>query len=316
MGSMRSMASPLRNNPQMRMHANGYQSPQQLNQSGGFSPLSAGSTSIAGANFSGSNSPNSFFNAQQAMGGIPMREDAQNHINLPLSPITMSQRSNCMLQNGNSRNYISNYHQMNPGSNGFYNQQNGGQNRVNSAAHLISLNKKNTFPKEASETLLNWLQCNKTNPYPNESQKEDLRKRTGLTMIQINNWFTNARRRVLKRWKCPESMPNLNQHLSAAVNSYKLNNINNESPNSNNSHPTLLHQQHLSMGPSHSPKISPSQNAINNFMEANKNLENNQQNMALGNGRLLGDVSQNRTGDVDQHHITLRSAKSAKKICE
>ena len=135
-------------------------------------------------------------------------------------------------------------------------------------------------------------------------------------MIQINNWFTNARRRVLKRWKCPESMPNLNQHLSAAVNSYKLNNINNESPNSNNSHPTLLHQQHLSMGPSHSPKISPSQNAINNFMEANKNLENNQQNMALGNGRLLGDVSQNRTGDVDQHHITLRSAKSAKKICE
>lgn len=61
--------------------------------------------------------------------------------------------------------------------------------------------KKSSFPKEASDILLTWLQRNKHHPYPTDQEKTTLRKETGLTMVQINNWFTNARRRVLKRWK-------------------------------------------------------------------------------------------------------------------
>ncbi|MEN2499540.1 MAG: DNA binding [Marteilia pararefringens] len=78
------------------------------------------------------------------------------------------------------------------------------QNAFNPVLHSRfshnSFNKRSSFPKEASELLLNWLSNNRGNPYPSDSEKDELRKSTGLTMVQINNWFTNARRRVLKRW--------------------------------------------------------------------------------------------------------------------
>ena len=52
------------------------------------------------------------------------------------------------------------------------------------------------------------------NPYPSESEKRELMVFTGLTLTQINNWFSNSRRRSLAshnfkrrhagRWKEPE----------------------------------------------------------------------------------------------------------------
>ena len=38
------------------------------------------------------------------------------------------------------------------------------------------------------------------NPYPKEETKNSLMLKTGLTKIQLNNWFVNARRRFLKRY--------------------------------------------------------------------------------------------------------------------
>lgn len=73
--------------------------------------------------------------------------------------------------------------------------------RYTGSSQSFAISKKSSFPKEASQILLGWLQKNRSNPYPSDGEKDDLRQQTGLTMVQINNWFTNARRRVLKRWK-------------------------------------------------------------------------------------------------------------------
>ncbi|KAI9335164.1 hypothetical protein DFJ73DRAFT_852052 [Zopfochytrium polystomum] len=43
--------------------------------------------------------------------------------------------------------------------------------------------------------LLAWLNLNRHDPYPSESEKKELARRTGLSMQQVNNWFINARRR-------------------------------------------------------------------------------------------------------------------------
>ena len=50
------------------------------------------------------------------------------------------------------------------------------------------------FPKKTSQVLQAWFQNNIEYPYPNFSEKESLRKETGLSMRQIQIWFTNARK--------------------------------------------------------------------------------------------------------------------------
>lgn len=48
--------------------------------------------------------------------------------------------------------------------------------------------------------MLDWLKDHQHNPYPNETEKETLINMTGLSLSQINHWFTNARRRILPKW--------------------------------------------------------------------------------------------------------------------
>lgn len=57
--------------------------------------------------------------------------------------------------------------------------------------------KRTNYPKNVSKILRDWLSANMLNPYPSEAEKLALSKKTGLDQTQINNWFINARRRIL-----------------------------------------------------------------------------------------------------------------------
>jgi hypothetical protein len=51
------------------------------------------------------------------------------------------------------------------------------------------------FSRETVRLLRNWLSVHHIHPYPTEEEKEDLKRKTGLTKVQITNWLANARRR-------------------------------------------------------------------------------------------------------------------------
>ncbi|ADM12468.1 TALE/PBX transcription factor [Encephalitozoon intestinalis ATCC 50506] len=53
------------------------------------------------------------------------------------------------------------------------------------------------FPMDTSQLLRSWLKENMDNPYPSDAEKAYLCQKTGLGPAQINNWFINARRRIL-----------------------------------------------------------------------------------------------------------------------
>nr|XP_018669120.1 transcription factor protein isoform X1 [Ciona intestinalis] len=58
--------------------------------------------------------------------------------------------------------------------------------------------KRGIFPKQATNIMRAWLFQNLTHPYPTEEQKKSLANQTGLTILQVNNWFINARRRIVQ----------------------------------------------------------------------------------------------------------------------
>ncbi|XP_042193942.1 homeobox protein Meis1-like isoform X2 [Callorhinchus milii] len=58
--------------------------------------------------------------------------------------------------------------------------------------------KRGIFPKVATNIMRAWLFQHLTHPYPSEEQKKQLALDTGLTILQVNNWFINARRRIVQ----------------------------------------------------------------------------------------------------------------------
>ncbi|XP_071963764.1 homeobox protein Meis1-like isoform X4 [Antedon mediterranea] len=58
--------------------------------------------------------------------------------------------------------------------------------------------KRGIFPKSATNIMRAWLFQHLTHPYPSEEQKKQLAQDTGLTILQVNNWFINARRRIVQ----------------------------------------------------------------------------------------------------------------------
>lgn len=58
--------------------------------------------------------------------------------------------------------------------------------------------KRGIFPKVATNMMRAWLFQHFSHPYPSEEQKKQLANDTGLTILQVNNWFINARRRIVQ----------------------------------------------------------------------------------------------------------------------
>ncbi|KAJ0181959.1 hypothetical protein K1T71_002681 [Dendrolimus kikuchii] len=55
---------------------------------------------------------------------------------------------------------------------------------------------KRLFTPEIKRYLKDWLVRRRENPYPNREEKKYLSRETGLTYIQICNWFANWRRKL------------------------------------------------------------------------------------------------------------------------
>ena len=58
-------------------------------------------------------------------------------------------------------------------------------------------NESRVFDREAKRVLRRWLFDHRYNAYPNNAEKLALAKGAGLSMVQLRNWFINARRRIL-----------------------------------------------------------------------------------------------------------------------
>ncbi|VDN03228.1 unnamed protein product [Thelazia callipaeda] len=78
-------------------------------------------------------------------------------------------------------------------------EENSGGSCANSTQNATPL------PSKATKLLKNWLFMHSSvkfnfilfkNPYPNEHEKMKLSQKTGLQMVQINNWFTDAHQQI------------------------------------------------------------------------------------------------------------------------
>ncbi|UYV71490.1 hypothetical protein LAZ67_8003487 [Cordylochernes scorpioides] len=81
--------------------------------------------------------------------------------------------------------------------------------------------KRGILPKHATSIMRSWLFQHIVHPYPTEDEKRQIAAQTNLTLLQVNNWFINARRRILQPMldaTNPDGTPNNNNHKTKSKN--------------------------------------------------------------------------------------------------
>ena len=56
------------------------------------------------------------------------------------------------------------------------------------------------IPIESTCILQKWLLENFNDPYPSNAKKAEMARQSNLSIYQVNNWFINARERVVKKF--------------------------------------------------------------------------------------------------------------------
>ncbi|XP_026477412.1 homeobox protein PKNOX2-like [Ctenocephalides felis] len=74
-------------------------------------------------------------------------------------------------------------------------QESGGESVSGTSARR---QKRGVLPKQATSVMRAWLFQHLVHPYPTEDEKRNIAAQTNLTLLQVNNWFINARRRILQ----------------------------------------------------------------------------------------------------------------------
>lgn len=82
--------------------------------------------------------------------------------------------------------------------------------------------KRGVLPKRATQIMKSWLFQHIAHPYPTEDEKRQIATQTNLSMLQVNNWFINGRRRILQPMldaagasNVSDSKPKVNKNVSS-----------------------------------------------------------------------------------------------------
>merc|ERR1712168_241220 len=82
---------------------------------------------------------------------------------------------------------------------------------------LDARRKRRNFSKQASEILNEYFYTHLANPYPSEEAKEELARKCGITVSQVNNWFGNKRIRYKKNITKAQEEANMYAARAAAA---------------------------------------------------------------------------------------------------